>query len=189
MATNRHPIQHPRRGRLNHARAMTLRYGEDPRWGAFRSEAEHADCWARHRDRLLAECRPGRRPMSWWRFEAGDLRWPGLDHERSTLYEAGLLGEEERAELIAWWLELFQKAQARDFWLCLGPGRFLEGVSARRQHYAWADIPRALLKEWTGEYRRPRRTLGGEIPPDPISAPTEADPSLTLKSEDPPLSA
>jgi hypothetical protein len=159
MATNRHPIQHPRRGRLNHARAMTLRYGEDPRWGAFRSEAEHADCWARHRDRLLAEYRSGRRPMAWWKFEAGDLRYPGYNHERSVLFEHGRLDEAECAELVAWWRQEFERTQERGFQLCLGPGRFLKGASARRQHYRWADIPRELLSQWSAEYRRSRRTM------------------------------
>ena len=58
-----------------------------------------ATAWARNRDRLLAGYRHGRRPMAWWQFEAGDLRYPGYDREQSTLYRAGLLGEEERAEL------------------------------------------------------------------------------------------
>ena len=159
MPTNRHPIRHPRRGRLNHERQMILLYGPDPGRDAFRSETEHADVWARHRDHLLADYRHGRRPMAWWRFEAGDLRFPGLNHERSTLYEAELLGEEERAELLAWWREQYLRARAPDFWLCLGPGRFLEGAPARRRHYEWADIPKSLLVQWTQERRRRSRTI------------------------------
>jgi hypothetical protein len=98
MATNRHPIRHPHRGRVNHARRMTL-YGPDPRWDAFDTEEEAGAAWAQHRERIL-EHYPGRRPMGWWHFEAGDLRYPGYDRERSTLYETGLLGEAERAELV-----------------------------------------------------------------------------------------
>jgi hypothetical protein len=100
MPTNRHPIRHPRRGRLNHAQEMTLRYGPEPRWDAFRSEEEHRDAWLRNRDHMLAGYRHGRRPQGWWRFETS-LKYPGYDHERSTLFDADLLAPEERAELVA----------------------------------------------------------------------------------------
>jgi hypothetical protein len=43
MATNRHPIRHPHRGRLTHAEEMTLLYGPEPRWSAFQSEVEYRD--------------------------------------------------------------------------------------------------------------------------------------------------
>jgi hypothetical protein len=161
MPTNRHPIRHPQRGRLNHDREMVLRYGPDPRWPAFRSENEYRDAWLRNREKMLAGARHGRRPMAWWRFEAGDLRYPGDETERSMLYQAGLLGEEELRELVAWWRQAFEKAQAPDFWLCLGPGRALKGVPARRAHYRWADIPRELLLQWTREHRRRGRTIRG----------------------------
>jgi hypothetical protein len=157
MATNRHPIRHPHRGRVNHARRMTL-YGPDPRWDAFDTEEEAGAAWAQHRERILEHYR-GRRPLGWWHFEAGDLRYPGYDRERSTLYETGLLGEAERAELVTWWREQFERAQAPDFWICLGPGRSLEGAPARRQHYKWADIPRSLRLRWTREHRRRGKTI------------------------------
>jgi hypothetical protein len=160
MPTNRHPIRHPRRGRLNHERAMVLQYGPDPRWDAFRDEEEYREAWARHRERLLAGDRHGRRPMAWWRFEAPpSLKYPGYDRERSVLYEAGLLGEEERRELVAEWRQAFERAQAPDFWFCLGPGRSLEGATARRQHYKWADIPRSLRLRWTRERRRRSKAI------------------------------
>ena len=98
MATNRHAIRHPRRGRLNHAQEMTLLYGPDPRWDAFRSEEEYRDAWERNRDRILAAYRQGRRPMAWWTFEA-PIKFPGYERQQSALFEAGLLGEEERPRL------------------------------------------------------------------------------------------
>jgi hypothetical protein len=134
VPTNRHPIRHPRRGRLNHAQDMTLRYGEEPRWAAFHSEDEHRAAWACHRDHLLAGYRHGRRPMAWWQFEAGDLRYPGYDREQSTLYRAGLLGEEERAELLEFWRQEFEKASAPDFWTAVRPNCILEGEPARKAH-------------------------------------------------------
>jgi hypothetical protein len=143
---------------LNHPQEMVLRYGEDPRWDAFHSEEEHCDAWLRNRDRLLAGYR-GRRPAAWWRFEAGDLPYPGYDREQSVLFEVGVLGEEECAELERWWHEQYLRAQAVNFWHCLGPGRSLKGEPARRAHYRWADIPASLLAQWSAEHRRRHKTI------------------------------
>ena len=41
----------------------------------------------------------GRRPMGWWEFDAGDLKHPGYDRERSVLWRAGVLSAVECAEL------------------------------------------------------------------------------------------
>jgi hypothetical protein len=159
MATNRHPIRHPRRSELTHAQDMVLQYGASDRWAdAFRDESEHRDAWIRNRDRLLAWYRHARRPQAWWQFEA-PIPDPGYEREQSALYAAGLLGEDERAELVAWWREQFEKAQAPDFWLCLGPGRFLKDEPARRAQYREADIPRALLSQWTARHRRRSNTI------------------------------
>ena len=158
MPTNRHPIRHPHRGRLNHAQDMTLQYGPDPRWDAFRDAAEQRNAWIRNRDRLLAWYRHGRRPAAWWQFEA-PIRYPGYDKEQSTLYAAGLLTAEECAELDDFWRKEFERAQQPDFFHCEGPGQFLKGEPAKRAHYQWADIPRALVKQWTAHRRRPSRTI------------------------------
>jgi hypothetical protein len=159
MATNRHPIHHPHRGRLNHAREMTLLCGVDPRWDAFRTEEEFRDAWMRHRDRLLAH-RHGRRPMGWWRFES-PIPFPGQDRERAVLFEAGLLDEEERAELVACWREHFERAQDPQFMFCVGFAKpsdttstWLKGAAARRAHYRWSGIPKGLVREWTAQRRR-----------------------------------
>jgi hypothetical protein len=165
MATNRHPIRHSHRGRLNHPQEMVLRYGEDPRWDAFHSEEEHRDAWLRNRDRFLAQYRYGRRPQAWWQFEA-PIPYPGYDCEQSTLYDAGLLGDEERAQLVSEWRQEFEKAQVRGFTYCAGfakPGAtvatWLKGAAARRAHYRWAAIPRELLKEWMSQRRRRSKTI------------------------------
>jgi hypothetical protein len=68
----------------------------------------------------LAACPHDRRPAAWWQFEA-TFPYPGYDHEQSTLYEAGVLGEEERAELVAAWREEFETAQAPDFGFVSAP--------------------------------------------------------------------
>jgi hypothetical protein len=154
MATNRHPIHHLQRGRLNHAQEMTLQYGPDPRWDAFRSEEEFRDAWIRNRDRLLAWYRHGRRPMAWWRFES-PIPYPGYDRERSALFEAGLLGEEEREQLVVHWRAHFAQAQQHGFMFCVGRttpnatgATWLKGVAAKKAHYRWSGIPRSLLREW-----------------------------------------
>jgi hypothetical protein len=159
MATNRHPIQHPRRGRLTHAQDMMLQYGPADRWAdAFRDEDEHRDAWIRNRNRFLAWYRHGRRPMAWWRFE-GPFPYPGYDAEPAALYEADLLGEEEAAELLSDWRREFERMYKPDFFHCDGPGRILAGEAARKAHLKWAGIPRGLLKQWTRGRRRRGRTI------------------------------
>jgi hypothetical protein len=131
---------------------MTLVYGPDPQWAAFVSDEQCREVWLRHRGRLMEQFGShGRRPMAWWRYEAGDLRYPGHDREQSTLYEAGLLAEAERAELLVHWREEFDRAHGPHFFHCAGPGRILHGAAARRQHFKWADIPRALVAAWHAE--------------------------------------
>jgi hypothetical protein len=159
MPTNRTYIRHPRRGRLSHEQEMVLLYGKDPRWSAaFRTEEEHRQAWARHRDRILASYRHGRRPMAWWSLEA-PIRYPGYEHQQSVLFAAGLLSAQENAELLEFWQEQFARAQRPDFFHCKGPGKFFSGPIARRKHYAWADIPRELVRKWTEEYQRREKAI------------------------------
>ena len=156
MPTNRHPARHPHRGRLTHTQSMVLRYGPDPRWDAFHSEEEHRDAWARNRDRLLAAYRHDRRPMAWWRFEA-PFPFPGYEREQSTLFDAGLLDEEEAAALVREWRREFERAWEPHFFHCSGPGRFFSSALGRRKHYRWADVPLPLALRWTRERRRKRQ--------------------------------
>ena len=158
MPTNRTPIRHPRRGRLNHAQEMTLLYGPDPRWDAFSSEEEYRDAWERNRDRILAAYRHGRRPMAWWTFEA-PIKFPGYERQQSALFEAGLLGEEEAATLVSEWREQFERAHDPHFFHCDGPGRILEGAPARLAHYRWMGAPKSLLARWVKERRRRSKTI------------------------------
>ena len=158
MPTNRTPIRHPARNRLNHDREMVLRYGPDPRWPTIRSEAEYRDAWARHRERLLEGYQHGRRPIAWWRFEA-PFPYPGYDREPAVLFEAKLLSDAEAQGLETWWREQFERAQDPNFFHCEGPGRFLKGEAARRAHHRWAGIPRSLLRKWTAQRRRQSKTV------------------------------
>jgi hypothetical protein len=132
---------------------MFLLYGPADRWdSAFADEAEACEAWNYHRARILSHYRSGRRPWAWWAYEA-HVPHPG-NHQASTLYEMGLLGAEERAELEHWWREQYLRAWSPRFFHCEGPGRIFEGAPARRAQYRWADIPKSLLAQWTKERRR-----------------------------------
>ena len=162
MPTNRTLMRRPSRRRLSASQEMALWMGEDPHKPAFHDEEEAREAWFCHRDRLLAALgKHGRRPMAWWHFES-KFSWPGRDREQSVLFEAGALTEEEAAELVACWRQQFERAQRPDFFFCEGPGLFFSGEAARRRHYAWADIPDRLVKEWEAAYRASRRGGGAE---------------------------
>jgi hypothetical protein len=126
----------------------------------FATAEEARQAWQRVRDNFpLPHNSPGRRPWAWWCFEPHEIAWPGYDAERSTLFTHGLVSDEEKAQLLADWKGQFDKAQARGFALTLGPGEVLYGAAARRAHYEWADIPAALVKQWTAEHRRRKQTI------------------------------
>jgi hypothetical protein len=162
LPTERKPLHRASRSRLTDVQEMTLQYGPSPRWNAFDSEEEHASAWARNRDRFLAHYRRGRRPMAWWRFEAGDLRYPGYDRERSVLYEAGLLGDAELRELVSEWRRQFLRTYEPNFFFTDSPDRILRGAAARQAHFDWADIPDKLIEQWTEE-RRHRPAVAEQV--------------------------
>jgi hypothetical protein len=143
---------------LSAAERLALEWGVD----FYRSEEARRAGWERHRERLLEECDDGWRPAAWWTYEAprlGVLRPREREYEKATLWEAGLLYTEEAAALETRWREQFARAQAPDFQFCTGqdPKRncaaWLNGDAARRAHYKWAGIPRALIKRWTSKRR------------------------------------
>jgi hypothetical protein len=163
MGTNRSYIRRPQRSRLSPDQELDLWLGRGPLsdpWPFVSEEARQA-AWLRHREHLIGQLpsSPGRRLQAWWQYFEGAPPYPGPDREASTLYAAGLLGEAEKVELEADWRREFDRAQEPGFWLCLGPGDWLEGAAARRAHYRWADIPRALVKRWTAERKRQARTI------------------------------
>ena len=158
MATNRTPIRHPHRSRLSPEQEMELWLGPSHRGSAFGSREELEQAWLKHRDRLMtAWAKNGKRPAVWWELEAPFPR--PSEHEQSALYEANLLEPEERVELEQWWREQYLRAWGPHFFHCEGPGRIFEGPIARRKHYAWADVPKSLLVQWTKERRRRRKVI------------------------------
>ena len=91
----------------------------------------------------------GRRPMGWWEFEAGDLKHPGYFRERSALWRAGVLSDDEKAFLERDWRREFDAAREKD-------------ARERREHYEHHDIPAELVARWKGESRR--RSRAAEAP-------------------------
>jgi hypothetical protein len=88
---------------------MELWLGAPDAGSSFSSEAERRRLWHEHRDRLMQYwgCH-GHRPQSWWQYDS-PIPFPGPDRERSTLYAANLLAEGERAELLTYWREQFER--------------------------------------------------------------------------------
>jgi len=86
------------------------------------------------------------------------------ENQETVLYEAGLLGWEEREHLVVEWRRHFDRAQEPNWpGHCAGikPGAmyatWLTGAAGRRAHYKWAGIPKSLLAQWTEERRRRRK--------------------------------
>jgi hypothetical protein len=159
MSTNRVYLRPSRRGGLSGEQEFSLLYGHEDRWAdAFADDEERREAWIRHRERLLERYQHGRRPMAWWDYEAS-IPFPGYERQQARLFEAGLLSEPEAQELLAWWREQFDHAWSPHFFHCDGPGRIYEGPIGRQKHFAWAGIPRALLKQWKAERRRRSRTI------------------------------
>jgi len=121
----------------------------------FTSREELESAWQRVRERMMASLSPGRRPQGFYEFEF-DGRRPPYDTERSVLWRMGLLSEAEKVTLEREWRQEFQTAQAPDFTVNDGSGEILVGDCARAAHYAWADIPRELVKRWSAVVRRRR---------------------------------
>jgi hypothetical protein len=59
-----------------------------------------------------------------------------------------LLGDAEARALAADWRFEFKRAMQPDFFYVAGPGQIYQGTIARQKHFAWADIPSALVEQW-----------------------------------------
>jgi hypothetical protein len=139
--TSRHLIRHPHRGRLSHAQWMVFFYGYDEKWDdAFRDDADYRETWEHHRTHILASYRHGRRPIAWWHLES-PIPYPGYDRERQVLYERNLLGEEERAYLVASWRQDFERG------------------------HRWSDVPPSLWAEWEARRRTEEAVEPAKPPP------------------------
>jgi hypothetical protein len=131
---------------LSYSELQELWLGAHPTSGSlFRSREELVAAWAQGRAVVMRLWGShGRRPMAWWNFEAGDLEHPGYFRERSTLWRAGVLSQQERSELEAEWRREYDAARGK-------------GVRERREAYEHHDVPDELITAWTAARRRPNR--------------------------------
>ena len=47
-----------------------------------------------------------------------------------------------------------KRASQPDFAYVAGPGEIYQGAVARQKHFAWADIPSALVQQWEAARQR-----------------------------------
>jgi hypothetical protein len=132
---------------------MELWLGPSHHGSAFASDEHRRAVWFRYRDRIMQRWGSGgRRPQGWWTYEAPEGLWyPGRDHERSVLYTAGVLTEEEARELREQWRNEFDRSWEPHFSFCAGPGKIFTGDAARVKHCLWADVPPDLYEEWMAQ--------------------------------------
>ena len=133
---------------------MELWLGVSHQGSTFASARDCRRLWEAHRKRLLDRWGDeGRRPQAWWKFDTS-IPYPGYARERSTLWVAGLLGKQERHALEAYWREEFARAWRPGFAAVSAPGEIYHGEAARQKHFAWADIPSALVQKWEAARQR-----------------------------------
>jgi hypothetical protein len=119
--------------------------GPNPEMGScFRDRAELVAAWEKYGPEAMARWgHGGRRPQGWWEFEAPPDLHRVYATERSTLYERGLLGIDEAAQLEREWRQGFDQAQKLS-------------DAEREQHYREIDLPASLRRRWSAAERRRR---------------------------------
>jgi|SRR6516165_10863446 len=161
MPTTRHVLRRPHRSPLSFSQMEELWLGVGHRGPSFESDEHRRAAWFRHREKLMRLWgRDGRRPMGWWCYEAPEkgLRYPGLEHERSILYEEGVLSEAERTMLERQWREDFERSWSPNFSFFSG-GKVYSGDDARELFWIWADLPPPLHEKWMEERERRGRVV------------------------------
>jgi hypothetical protein len=135
---------------MTRTQEMELWLGPGHSGSSFESDEHRREVWFRYREKLMQQWgRDGRRPFGWWRYECPEgLRFPGLAHERSILYEEAILSEEERSQLEARWRREFDRSWEPHFFFCAGPDKIFTGDVARELHWIWADLPPVLHEKW-----------------------------------------
>jgi hypothetical protein len=123
---------------------MELWLGPNPSGSCFNSREELVEAWRANRGEVMAQWGSnGRRPAGFYEFEWEGAR-PPYAIERSTLYERGLLGIDETAQLEAEWRHGFDQAQK------------LSTDAERERQYREIDLPASLRRRWSAAARRRR---------------------------------
>lgn len=142
---------------------LWLGVGNQP--SVFNSDDACRSAWARHRAVLMQQYGShGRRPLAWWRYEAGNLRWSGYERERSTLYDANKLTAIERSEQEAYWRSEFAVPAA---WRILTPpfATSSGSTSRSRSPIFWplsASVPIAPSVHFSGPDKKKPRGFTGQ---------------------------
>jgi hypothetical protein len=138
---------------LDPGEALELIVGPNSNMGSlFRTRDELRAAWERGRDELMARASPGKRPQAWWQFDAGELRHPGSERERSCLWRAGRLSAAEKVELEQLWFAEWTRCSSPKFAISLPwPNEPISGEAARRRHLELHDVPTELSKIWESE--------------------------------------
>jgi hypothetical protein len=133
---------------------MELWLGPSHHGSAFSDDQQRRRLWVENRERLMRWWgQDGRRPQAWWKYDS-PIPFPGPARERSALFAAGLPTKREVAALTAEWRAEFERASQRDFFFVAAPGEIYQGAAARQKHFAWADIPSALVQQWEAARQR-----------------------------------
>jgi hypothetical protein len=170
MTTNRSPIS-GRRRHLTLPQRWSLTGGASMDPDAFHSDQERREAWERWRDYFLApdRCRFGKRPQAWWDYDAPIAKPEDDAFEAATLHQAGLLGEDERAELEKYWRARFEQSFEPHFGVSLRPGEWLNGDDAKERHYRTYGILPELVRKWTAERRRREQQIADLQSPKPAA--------------------
>jgi len=102
--------------------------------------------WQKHRDRMMAACAIGRRPIEWWKYE---MRRPPPDNETQVLYAMGVLRADELHKLTKWWKMAYDEANE-----VISVGSFETMRKTPEQRQAYLDrhgVPREVVLRWDAE--------------------------------------
>jgi hypothetical protein len=118
----------------------------------FETDEDYQVAWLLHRDEVLTS-NPGRRPAAWWQLEAPvGLKKPSYSGDETILlYERGLLTKDEIDQLMPFWREWYNKAQAPDYSYYASGGKWLDGDEARKARYRWAGMPTDIVKRFDAD--------------------------------------
>ena len=129
--------------------------GAHPTTGShFRSREELVAAWEAGRAVVMRLWGShGRRPMAWWEFDAGDLKHPGYDRERSTLWRPACSPNRSAPSS--------RPSGGGSSSTRTGPisssapaARFFMATPPVQAHLAWADVPIELAQRWAAARRR-----------------------------------
>jgi hypothetical protein len=102
--------------------------------------------WRKNRDRVMAACQVGRRPMEWWLYELG--RDPP-ENETQVLYTMGVLRADELHRLMKWWRMAYD--EANEVISSSSYGTIKRTPEERQKYLNHHQVPPDLVKQWDFE--------------------------------------